>query len=86
MSEHAFRSRRLTTAADLDVRSADLQEEWRNNASPFRQLRRRRRHPSEHRRERSEQSNTARDARAARARIEGCTPTSWRTCSAGVRH
>jgi hypothetical protein len=39
---------------------------WRNNALPFRQLRRRRRQPSEHRRERSEQSNTARDARAAK--------------------
>ena len=35
---------------------------WRNNASPFRQLRRRRRQPSEHRSERSEQSNTARCA------------------------
>jgi hypothetical protein len=28
----------------------------------------------------------ARDARAARARIDGCTPTSWRTYSAGVPH
>jgi hypothetical protein len=29
---------------------------WRNNALAFRQIRRRRRQPSEHRRERSEQS------------------------------
>ena len=36
----------------LDVRAADLQEEMTNNAFPFRQLRRRRRQPSEHRRER----------------------------------
>jgi hypothetical protein len=35
---------------------------WRNSAFPFRQLRRRRRQPSEHRSERSEQSNTARCA------------------------
>jgi hypothetical protein len=35
---------------------------WRNNAFPFRQLRRRRRQPSEHRSERSEPSNTARCA------------------------
>src|SRR5829696_9448075 len=35
---------------------------WRNNAFPFRQIRRRRRQPSEHRRERSEQSNRARCA------------------------
>ena len=34
---------------------------WRNNAFPFRQLRRRRRQ-AEHRSERSEQSNTARGA------------------------
>src|SRR5207342_2957527 len=34
----------------------------RNNALPFRQLGRRRRQPSEHRRERSEQSETARCA------------------------
>ena len=33
---------------------------WRNNAFSFRQLRRRRRQPSEYRSERSEQSNTAR--------------------------
>jgi hypothetical protein len=33
---------------------------WRNNAFPFRQIRRRRRQPSEHRSERSEQSNRAR--------------------------
>jgi hypothetical protein len=51
------RSRRI-----LDVRAADLQEGWRNNAFPFRQRRRRRRQPSEHRSERSEQSNTARCA------------------------
>jgi hypothetical protein len=53
---------------------------------------------SGHARERSEQNPTrssaksdddggllARDARAAGARIEGCTPTNWRTCSAGAR-
>jgi hypothetical protein len=33
---------------------------WRNNAFPFRQLRRRRRQPSEHRSEQSERSNAAR--------------------------
>ena len=44
----------------LDVRAADLQEEIAEHAFLFRQLRRRRRQPSEHRRERSEQSNTAR--------------------------
>jgi hypothetical protein len=33
---------------------------WRNDAFPFRQIRRRRRQPSEHRRERSEQSNSGR--------------------------
>jgi hypothetical protein len=32
---------------------------WRNNAFPFRQIRRRRRQPSDHRSERSEQSNRA---------------------------
>src|SRR5687768_16906784 len=37
---------------------------WRNNALPFRQIRRRRRQPSEHRRERSEQSKQS-DVRAA---------------------
>jgi hypothetical protein len=35
---------------------------WRNDAFPFRELRRRRRPPSEHRSERSEQSNRARSA------------------------
>jgi hypothetical protein len=39
---------------------------WRNNAFPFRQLRRRRRQPSEHRSERSEQSNRARCVSSAR--------------------
>ena len=38
---------------------------WRNNAFPFRQLRRRRRQPSEHRSEQGEQSNTARCASSA---------------------
>jgi hypothetical protein len=41
----------------LDVRAADLQEEMANQCFRFRQLRRRRRQPDEHRRERSEQSN-----------------------------
>jgi hypothetical protein len=36
----------------LDVCAADLQEEMAEHAFPFRQLRRRRRQPSEHRRER----------------------------------
>jgi hypothetical protein len=46
----------------LDVRAADLQEEMAEHRFPFRQFRRRRRQPSEHRRERSEQSHTARAA------------------------
>src|SRR5829696_8291708 len=53
-----------------DVRAADLQEEMRKSAFPFRQLRRRRRQPSEHRSERSEQSNKPRYARAAPKKIE----------------
>jgi hypothetical protein len=40
---------------------------WRNNAFPFRQIRRRRRQPSEHRSEPSEQSKRARSSRAERA-------------------
>jgi hypothetical protein len=46
----------------LDVRAADLQEEMAEQRFPFRQFRRRRQQPSEHRRERSEQSHTARAA------------------------
>jgi hypothetical protein len=42
-----------------DVRAADLQEEMAEHAFPFRQIRRRRRQPSEHRSERSERSETA---------------------------
>ncbi|MCE3276927.1 MAG: hypothetical protein K0R13_2782 [Propionibacteriaceae bacterium] len=44
---------------------------WRNNAFPFRQIRRRQRQPSEHRRERSEQSNRARRAHEAPKKLEG---------------
>jgi hypothetical protein len=43
-------------------RRAVCRRRWRNNAFPFRQLRQRRRQPSEHRSERSEQSNRARCA------------------------
>ena len=39
---------------------------WRDNAFPFRQIRRRRRQPSEHPSERSEQSNTARCASSSK--------------------
>jgi hypothetical protein len=64
----------------LDVRAADLQEEMAEHAFPFRQLRRRRRHPSEHRCERSEQSDRAR-LREQQAQTKGCEQ--WPKTSVG---
>jgi hypothetical protein len=50
-------------------RRAVCRRRWRNNAFPFRQLRRRRRQPSEHRSERSEQSKQARCASSSKKGI-----------------
>ena len=55
---------------------------WRNNAFPFRQLRRRRRLRSEHRSERGEQSNTARCANGptrTRSRLGAAPDSSFLT-------
>ena len=51
----------------------------------FRQIRRRRRHPSEHRRERSEQSNTARSARSERSERSNRTQPWFRAGSGLIR-
>jgi len=66
------RSRRISMFAPPICR-----RRWRNNAFPFRQIRRRRRQPSEHRRERSEQSNRARRAREAPKKVGGCRPSRY---------
>jgi hypothetical protein len=69
-------------AADLKTRGRERSEHqpqrravcrrrWRNNAFPFRQIRRRRRQPSEHRSERSEPSNTARCASSCKMKACG---------------
>ena len=58
------RTRFSSAKNDDDVGSSmfapPIWRRWRNNAFPFRQIRRRRGQPSEHRSERSEQSDTAR--------------------------
>ena len=68
---HGVSRHALSSANDDDVGGFSMfappicRRRWRNNAFPFRQLRRRRRQPSEHRSERSEQSNRARCASSA---------------------
>ena len=59
-AEAFFPLQATTTAPDLSMFAPPIcRRRWRNNAFPLRQIRRRRRQPSEHRSERSEQSDTS---------------------------
>jgi hypothetical protein len=77
-AEAFFPLRVTTTAADSSMFAPPIcRRSLTEQRFPFRQLRRRRRQPSEHRRERSEQSNRARLREQSRSKVGGCRPSRY---------